>query len=124
MLLLKKGKYKDYKHNKDSCVRYKRVAWRPPTVETRHEKSESDSDEGETDIETTDTVNQESEDVHMENDEENAVNEDIFYEAEMETASMGTTLICKLIASLPPDGNEGRISTVTLFLSSIFLHRK
>ena len=33
----------------------------------------------------------------------------IFSEAEMETASMGTTLICKLIASLPPDGNEGRI---------------
>ena len=27
----------------------------------------------------------------------------------METASIGTTLICKLIASLPPDGNEGRI---------------
>ena len=33
----------------------------------------------------------------------------IFSEAEMETATPGTTLICKLIASLPPDGNEGRI---------------
>ena len=33
----------------------------------------------------------------------------IFSEAEMETATPGTTLICKLIASLPSAGNEGRI---------------
>ena len=33
----------------------------------------------------------------------------IFSEAEMESASVGTTLICKLIASLPSEGNEGRI---------------
>ena len=33
----------------------------------------------------------------------------IFSEAEMETATPGTTLICKLIASLPPDGNKERI---------------
>ena len=33
----------------------------------------------------------------------------IFSEAEMETATPGTTLICKLIASLPSVGNEGRV---------------
>ena len=33
----------------------------------------------------------------------------IFTEAEMEKASMGTIMISKLIASLPSEGNEGRI---------------
>ena len=33
----------------------------------------------------------------------------IFSEAEMEKATLGTMLICKLIASLPSAGNEGRV---------------
>ena len=33
----------------------------------------------------------------------------LFSEVEMESGSVGTTLICKLIASLPSEGNEGRI---------------
>ena len=33
----------------------------------------------------------------------------IFSEAEMETATPGTTLICKLIASLPSVGHEGMV---------------
>ena len=33
----------------------------------------------------------------------------INYEAEMEKATPGTMLICKLIASLPSVGNEGRV---------------
>ena len=82
----KKGKYKNYKHNKESCVHYKRVAWRPPAVEERQEKSESDSEEGETNNETTNTVNQENEELNMENneenEEENTVNNDIFDDKE------------------------------------------
>ena len=33
----------------------------------------------------------------------------IYAEADMESATVGTHLICKLIASLPSEGNEGRI---------------
>ena len=42
----------------------------------------------------------------------------IYAEADMESATVGTHLICKLIASLPSEGNEGRIKEQLLKLFS------